>query len=239
MSENQTHHLADVHRLSEGDACYVLDGSGQMAKAVIIRFESSGQAVLRIEETAKRSAFFPLKLKMYVAVPKRYKLDALVEKAQELGVEEFRPIESKRTVVKMAKETHAKVLGRWQRIAKEAAKQSYSLQLIKTFAPIKFAKALKEIPDEEVIAFFHPSENALSFAEFYTELRKKMNEEELPGVALPVNIFIGPEGGFTDEEEAMMEARKNTRKINLGDTVLKVDTAFYGIASSLRFLFAE
>jgi len=136
LSGNQTHHLAQVHRLGPGERCYILDGSGDMVEAVIIRFSEAGEAVLRVEATKKRSAPFPLKLKMHAAIPQRCKFDALVEKAQELGVDELHPLETQRTVVKMKRESHPKVLNRWERIAREAAKQSYSLQLIKLFAPV-------------------------------------------------------------------------------------------------------
>ncbi len=169
-----------------------------------------------------------LSLRIYPALLQKGKIDGLVEKAQELAVEEICPLETKHTVLKMDGNAKIKVLGRWQKIAQAAAKQSGVSRLVNIQSPQKFEKAVAEVPENESAVLFHPCEKAEAFKDWARGLT--------PGETL--HLFLGPEGGFSDSEVAFFSARHGKKNIvQLGETLLRADTAFIGVVSALRFLF--
>ena len=178
----------------------------------------------------KNRAVMILKLRLYPALLQKGKLDDLVEKAQELAVEEIIPIETKHTVLKMDEKAKMKVTLRWEKIAQAAAKQSGVSQLVKIQPPRKFEKIVAGIPENERAVLFHPLGKTEAFKDWVRELS--------PGETL--HLFLGPEGGFSDSEVALFSQRRGKKNIvGLGETLLKADTAFIGVVSALRFLFAS
>ncbi len=203
------------------------DGLGHSAEARVSDETAKGQVSL-VLETLSSSSSASLTLHVYPALLQKGKSDGLIEKAQELRVQSLTPLETKHTVLKMDEEAKIKVMLRWKKIAQEAAKQSGSAKLADLRPPQKFEKALAGLPENEQAVLFHPSGKAQSFAEWAGGISE--------GESL--HLFIGPEGGFSDAEAETFLAGGGKRKIvELGDTLLKADTAFIGIVSSLRFLF--
>ncbi len=160
------------------------------------------------------------------------KTDLLVEKAQELGVFEFWPIVTEYCEIKVRGEKAEKMVGRWNRISREASKQSGALRVVHVTAPRNFKEAIADVPGDERIVIFHPCPEALSFPQWVTSLRET---PEKPGA---LNLFFGPEGGFSAAEIDWVKwERKEDRfsLVSLGDVLLKADTAFVGVVAALRF----
>ncbi len=228
MEKNEAHHLRKTLRLGQGERCLVTDGKGKEAEARIEGFFSDGRARLILEKMiTPGDCISGLILRAYVAVLQKNKLDYLIEKSQELGVQEFVPLETQRTTVKMSEQSCKKVLLRWNKIAREAAKQSGSLELIKISPPRSFEKSLSAVPSNEKIVIFHPQETAIPFSEWISPIQS----------ASPFNLFWGPEGGFTEKEIDSAKRFSGCRVVNLGKRILKADTAYLGVLASLRFLF--
>ena len=212
-------------RLEAGESCLVTDGHGREAQARILDFGKDGQARLFIEKISVRAPGNSLVIRAFPALPQKGKMDDLIEKAQELGVDEILPVETRRTMVKMSHASWPRVESRWTRIAQEAAKQSGSLRLLQIHGPVLFEKALKGLGEKEQAAVFDPRDPAGPFRPWALGLKPE----------LPVSLFWGPEGGFTEEELALARSR-GASIVKLTDTILKVDTAFLGVISALRFL---
>jgi 16S rRNA (uracil1498-N3)-methyltransferase len=226
LPASEGHHLRDILRLQEGASCLVTDGRGQEAEAVIKKYFADGAALVTLSKLIPKTANHSLVLKLYVGIPQRGKMDDLVEKAQELQVQVLVPLNTERTIIKMAASAEAKVLHRWEKIAQEAAKQSGNTHLIQIQAPTAFKKALETIPESETMALFHPEGNALSFQNWIENMDAHST----------LHLFIGPEGGFSDKEVQMVRDKKG-QIVRLGTSILKVDTAFVGSIAALRFLF--
>jgi 16S rRNA (uracil1498-N3)-methyltransferase len=135
---------------------------------------------------------------------KRGRVDWLVEKATELGVARLVPVITRRTIVDRVKDE------RLFAHAIEAAEQCDRTVLPELAEPQKLEALLKS----------WPAERALIFA------------DEMGGAPLieaaspaPAAILIGPEGGFTDEERAMIRAVPPARSVSLGPRILRADTA--------------
>lgn len=227
LQEDETSHLKKVLRLGVGDSCLVTDGKGSEASAMITGFSSMGRAQLKVLQVDQPHVKKGPVIRVYPAMIQKAKIEYLVEKAQELEIDAVTPIETSRSIVKMAASEAEKAVKRWQKIACEAAKQSGSLYLIEVGKPAKFKNAFNSAPGRKII--FHPSDKNFTSEPFNRWVKTVSPTDEL-------SIFFGPEGGFTDEE--MNAVSKNADTVQLTDTVLKADTAMVGVLAALRFLFS-
>lgn len=230
----ETHHLRDIIRLKPGDACRVTDGRGGDAEAVVGEFAPDGRACLHIQEVFAKTGSLNegLSLRVFPVMLRKGKTDLLVEKAQELGAHEFCPIVSDRGEVQISKEKTGKILERWNRIAREASKQSGNLKVLKIEAPRSFKEALEKNSPDEPVVIFHPGPDTIPFPKWLVEV------QGFKGTLKTLNVFIGPEGGFSEDEIRWAQRHrkeKNLCLVGLGEVILKADTAFIGIVASLRF----
>ena len=234
LEPTETHHLQDSLRLKPGDACLVTDGQGGEAEAVVGEFAPDGRVRLQIQRVLVKTGSFndAITLRVFPVMLRKGKTDLLVEKAQELGVHEFHPVVSEHCEVQIAKEKTGKIVERWNRIAREASKQSGSLKILKIEAPRSFKEALGDLSPDEPVVIFHPGTDSLTFPEWLAGVRG------LKGTIKALNIFIGPEGGFSEDEIRCAKwhrKEKNLQLVGLGEVLFKADTAFIGIVASLRF----
>ena len=154
----------------------------------------------------------PNKIYLFQGLPKADKMELIIQKAVELGAFSIIPVETKRCVVKLDVKKAAKKVVRWQQIAESAAKQSKRM-------------LIPEI--HEVMTY----KQALEFAKGMKETREILSEIK-PGQS--VGIFIGPEGGF-EEEEVAKALEAGAHAITLGRRILRTETAGLAILSVLMF----
>ncbi|HPW76719.1 MAG: Ribosomal RNA small subunit methyltransferase E [Candidatus Omnitrophica bacterium ADurb.Bin292] len=235
LDASQTHHLRHIIRLSLGDHCLVTDGQGWEGEAEVREFTRDGGtklAICRITRTTEPRTNKTV-FRVMPALLQKGKTDFLIEKAQELGLDEFWPILSDRCEIKIPEEKLVKTVDRWRRIAIEASKQSGALMAVKISEPVAFRKAIEALAEDDGLLIFHPSPEAVPFARWINE------RSQVADPLKSLNILIGPEGGFTDDEiewTLWRGKKKNVWIVSLGDTVLRADTAFISILGTLRFL---
>lgn len=227
LHEDETAHLRKVLRLGTGDNCLVTDGKGSEAEVMIVGFSAAGRAQLRVLGLQKPQVKKGPVIRVYPAMIQKAKIEYLVEKSQELEIDGMTPIETSRSIVKMAVKEADKAVARWQKLAVEAAKQSGSLHLMEINKPAKFKTAFANAPGKKIV--FHPSDKNFTSTPFNEWIKNVKPSDEL-------SVFFGPEGGFTDEE--IKSVSKDTGIVQLTGTVLKADTAMVGVLSALRFFFS-
>jgi len=238
LPASEARHLRQILRLREEDACWVIDGTGQEARARIVGFDEEGRAELEIEAMkAGAQEAMPIRVRIFQALLRKNKADFLVEKAQELGVDELWFVESERSVAKIREEEKAKKQNRWHKITVEAAKQSGSSRMTRIGGPLSLEESLNRISREEQTVFFHPCENSVRFGAWIREEPARLVLDRGTGL----NFFFGPEGGFSREETETVRrisAEKNLSLIfaNLGQVIWKAETAFLGVVSAVRLL---
>jgi 16S rRNA (uracil1498-N3)-methyltransferase len=207
LSAAEAHHLHDVLRLPPGTVVEAFDDSGQVASATIQSADENG-VVIRIDSINQHQ---PLAIDMTVAaaVPKGERADWMVEKLSELGVARFIPLATQRSVVLPAGKNK---IERWERIAVESAKQSRRPGVM----AIEQLTALEDVIRGTKLGwYFSTQANATAIgAELLASLRSSES----------VTLFIGPEGGWTDDEIRRFEAAGFTA-LALTATVLRVETA--------------
>lgn len=205
LGEESTHYLRDVLRMSVGDVVEVFDGEGEAWHCTVDAID--GLVYLRATRRAERQVESPLAITLYQAIPKGDRWEWILEKATELGVSRIVPVETKRTVVRISKSKTERKLARWTKIVESAARQSTRTVTPEVLTPRSFGNAMKQEASERVV-FCHPGERG-----------------EAPSPApRTVDLWIGPEGGFTDSEvSSLVEA--SATPLGLGPRVLRVETA--------------
>ena len=214
ISGREARHVSEVMRLGSGDRLVLFDGSG-LEYSGTIKSVSRGGKEVRValgEARAVPRENIPA-ITLAQAIPKKSKMDQIVEKATELGVGRIIPMLTERTVVRPEGRSGEKAVERWRRIAVEASKQCG-----RSVVP-----DIGEITDlEDVLG---------SRGDFDLLLMACLSEESLPlrqVIPRPLSgnmiVMIGPEGDFTPRE-IERAGENNFVSISLGNRVLKSDTA--------------
>ncbi len=224
LAPEETHHLSHVLRLKSNDECTLFDSKGHEWRAKVIEIKNQSARIELIEPIQEMSPS-ARELVIAQAIPQRAKMDEMVEKAAELGVSRLIPIVTERTIVRVKVDDETRVFARWARILQEARKQSKSRIPTEISKPVAFKRLFEEVGVDELIFLFDPKADE-SFPDILNGLKKEKSERS-------VYVFIGPEGGFT-ENECKFAREKGARLVKLGNNILKTDTAFVVIASAFR-----
>ena len=217
-------HMKNVLRMRIGEDVWISDGGQKEYHCTIEAFEEEG-AVLHILYAQEPQYELPSRIYLFQGLPKGDKMELIVQKAVELGVYGIVPFAAKRSVVRLDEKKAGKKQIRWQAIAKGAAEQSGrglipEVETVKTYAEaLEFAKEL------DVILVPYELEEGM-------KATMSIIEAIRPGQS--VGIFIGPEGGFEEEEvQAAMEA--GAKPVTLGKRILRTETAGMTMLSILMF----
>ncbi|MBC8107067.1 MAG: 16S rRNA (uracil(1498)-N(3))-methyltransferase [Anaerolineae bacterium] len=217
LPAGEAHHVRDVLRLESGDELELFDSSGQTALATIDQIDSSAVFVIVDERELKLAAPSGVSITIASAVPKGDRADWMIEKLSEVGVARFIPLITARSVVLPVGKNKRE---RWQRIAKESAKQSRrsGVMQIDELTPLKTA-----------IGADSSSRYFLSTDAQATPILHALS------VAEAIAFFIGPEGGWTDNEIATMRSA-GMDGLRLTSTILRVETAAVVAAAAAGIL---
>lgn len=213
VSGGDAHHIVRVMRSNPGDAIIVCDNSG--LEFTVQLEEADGQMVIGRIVGERHAASEPrLRVTLAQSLIKGDKFEWVVQKGTELGVYEFCPFHSERSVVKLSGAKMAKRRERWQKIAKEAAEQAHRGRIPEVRIPIDWEALLKRIPSFDVAVIPYEREQAQSLPELW---------RELPKVETCL-VIIGPEGGFEPHEVAAA-CDAGARSVHLGTRILRAETA--------------
>ncbi|OGX26635.1 MAG: hypothetical protein A3J51_02165 [Omnitrophica WOR_2 bacterium RIFCSPHIGHO2_02_FULL_45_21] len=217
----QLHHLVDVMRRRVGDRLSIFDGQSLEYECVIDKI-TKDMAELTINSLKKISQEKGLRVILACAIPKKAKIDFIIEKATELGVERIIPLQTERAIVRIYPDRARGKLRRWQMIAKEAAKQCgrITLPLIEPVTP--FIDALTELKEYDLAIIPNLGVGNQDIEKVMSNFKGKS-----------VIVFIGPEGDFSECEIELAKA-SGCKGVSLGNLTLKVDTAAIAVVAFLR-----
>ncbi|HOK62605.1 MAG TPA: RsmE family RNA methyltransferase [Soehngenia sp.] len=213
-------HIKDVLRMKSGDMIEIVyDNIKYTCK--INRFDTNS-VILDIVQFGSISNEPKLKINLYQSIPKSNKMELILQKCTEIGVTSFTPVITARTIVKIDDlNKELKKISRWQSIVHEASKQS-KRDIIPVVNPIiSFRDAINQFMNNITIV---PYENE-HYEDLHSVRDKYINSEQ-------VNILIGPEGGFTEQE--INELKEiNSIVVSLGPRILRTETAGLVISTIL------
>ena len=222
---SDVNHIKNVLRLEKGDWIIACDGEGKDYVSRISEL-SSQYVKADIEKVQDTDSELGCRMVLFQGLPKKEKMEFIIQKAVELGVAQIVPVMTKRCVVKIGDENKSKKKQeRWQAIAEAAAKQSGRGVIPKVLEPVSLKNAFD-------IA------STLEYNMIPYELQDGMNESrEIVAQACTkksVGIFIGPEGGFEKDEVDEAVAR-DIHPITLGKRILRTETAGMSLLSIMMF----
>lgn len=212
-------HISKVLRCRIGEELEVCDNDNNEYICEITDIDKS-QVNLNIVEKVDIQRESDLKIKVYQGLPKGPKMEMILQKLTEVGVDEIILVQTKRTVVKVDDKKEDKKIERWERIIYEAAKQSKRGKIPTLRGVLSFKEALADM-----------KENDFNVAPYENE-RTKSIKQAIKGVDINnIGIFVGPEGGFEETEiEAIEEI--GGQSVSLGPRILRTETASL-VASSI------
>lgn len=212
-------HISKVLRCRIGEELEICDNDNNEYICEITNIDKS-QVELNIVEVVDIKRESNLKIKVYQGLPKGPKMEMILQKLTEVGVDEIILVQTKRTVVKVDDKKEDKKIERWERIIYEAAKQSKRGKIPKLRGVLSFKEALADM-----------KENDFNIAPYENE-RTKSIKQAIKGVDIKnIGIFVGPEGGFEDTEIKAIE-EIGGQSVSLGPRILRTETASL-VASSI------
>jgi 16S rRNA (uracil1498-N3)-methyltransferase len=228
ITGSDANHIRTVLRSRPGDIIGVLDGKGRAYRAEISSVAPHGVTVEIISELPAEP---PPAVRLIVAQAylKNRKMDRLVRRLCELGMVEWKPFISARSVARPPAERMASRLERWQSIAREAVKQCRRADLPIIHPCVSFDSLLAESAEcSRRLLFWEETPRALAWP------ASSPDDHEAAGVL----VMMGPEGGFTGDE--VDRAREHGFTIaGLGPRVLRADTAALVAATIVQFVFGD
>lgn len=217
---SDVNHIRNVLRMKIGEKILLSDGNDREYVCRISLLEEE-QVVAAIEDMTGASRELPVKVTLFQALPKGDKMETIIQKMVELGAYEIVPVETKRCIVKLDAKKAANKIKRWNAIAESAAKQSKRGIMPNVAEVTTFAEALKIAQNMDMVLIPYENAEGISYTrQVLGEIKAGMN----------VGIFIGPEGGFAQEE---VEAATNigAKEITLGKRILRTETAGMAVMS--------
>ncbi len=219
-----SHQIINVLRMKSNDLVEVFNGEGLNA-ITKINVETSGTKVIAKVISQKNVLESNLKIDVYQSIIKSSKLELTIEKLTELGISSFTPIITERSQKKDIISLSDNKINRLKKISIESAEQSG-----KSFVPEirnieKFANLLMDKNLSNPFLFYENNEGSESLNDINLNEYKDSN----------LSIFIGPVGGFS-ENEINLSRDSGFRIVNIGDTILKSDTAAIVSCALLRYL---
>lgn len=212
-------HISRVLRSRENDKLEVCDMDNN-EYICEIREINKDNILLDIIEKVNIKRESNLKVKLYQGMPKGTKMELILQKLTEIGVDEIVLVQTKRSVTKIDNKKEDKKIERWERIIYEAAKQSKRGKIPKLTGVLTFKEALADMQNNDLNICPYENERTISIKEAIKD-----------SSANTIGIFVGPEGGFEEEEvEKIQEI--DGKVVSLGPRILRTETASV-VASSI------
>ena len=212
-------HISRVLRCRENDKLEVCDMENNEYICEIKEINKDN-ILLDIIEKVNIKRESNLKVKLYQGMPKGTKMELILQKLTEIGVDEIVLVQAKRSVTKIDNKKEDKKIERWERIIYEAAKQSKRAKIPKLTGVLTFKEALADMQNNDLNICPYENERTISIKEAIKD-----------SSANTIGIFVGPEGGFEEEEvEKIQEI--DGKVVSLGPRILRTETASV-VASSI------
>ena len=215
-------HIRKVLRLKEGDEITVFDGLGKELKGTIVE-EGLSSVAIRIEHVISSRKDSPLEVTLAQSLLKGEKMDYLIQKATELGVQDIIPFISSRSVPFLEKSKRLRRHHRWARIAVEASKQC-GRAIIPKIEPVQDFSEMLRAAAPNTLRLILWEKEGMKLKEILG--RSKERQE--------IFFVVGPEGGFSQRE--IEEGKKaGFIPVTLGERILRAETASLCFLSILQY----
>lgn len=225
ITGKDVNHIKNVLRMQLGEEIAVSSGQDSKKYRCEIVELSEQEITAKIMWAEEAGMELPNKIYLFQGLPKSDKMELIIQKAVELGVYEIVPVATKRAVVKLDLKKEQNKRKRWQAISESAAKQSKRMIIPQIHSVMTFQEAVLYAKEMDVkIIPYELAEGMGKTREIFGNIKKGQS----------VAAFIGPEGGF-DDQEAALAAESGILPVTLGKRILRTETAGMAVLSMLVF----
>jgi 16S rRNA (uracil1498-N3)-methyltransferase len=214
-------HVAKALRLKSGDAITVFDGSGGEYEATLQRVERE-RVDVKVGAWRDASTESKLRIGLVQGLPEADKMDWIIQKSVELGVDWIQPVICDRSVVRLSAERAAKREAHWRRVAVSACEQSGRNRVPEVRPTLAFQSWIAA-PTAVLRWVLTPGAAPLSAQS---------------GIPAPLELVVGPEGGLSDREQDLALSQ-GCEPVSLGPRVLRTETAPLAALAAVHALWGD
>lgn len=209
-------HIANVLRMQKNEKMQICNTQTLDNYIVEIEEIKKEQIITKIIEKLQRSIEPNVKIDLYQGLPKADKMELIIQKTTEIGINKIFPVDMVRCVVKLQEKEEKKKIDRWQKIAEAAAKQSKRDKIPLIENKIKLKEILNKIKEYDAFFIAYEEENKNTLKYSLKNLEKRSSYK--------IGILIGPEGGI-DSKEIETLKENGIITVSLGKRILRTETA--------------
>ena len=224
LDEFSSHHALRVMRVKFDDFLVLFNGDGFEYRG---RVSDINKKTINVEilSKEKNNSESPININLFQSISSNEKMDMVIQKATELGVSSIQPIFTSRSTIKLSLDRTKKRLIHWKQVSISACEQSGRSKIPTIKSPIEFDQISEGIKTNSLNLLLHPD-----------NLEESSNlPNEYSG---DINIFIGPEGGFSQDEVLLLK-KQNCINIQLGPRILRTETAPLAIIAILQYKYGD
>ena len=224
LDEFSSHHALRVMRVKVDDFLVLFNGDGFEYRG---RVSDINKKTINVEilSKEKNNSESPININLFQSISSNEKMDMVIQKATELGVSSIQPIFTSRSTVKLSLDRIKKRLIHWRQVSISACEQSGRSKIPTIKSPIGFDRFVEGITTNSLNLLLHPDNSKES-----SNLPNKYSGD--------INIFIGPEGGFSQDEVLLLK-KQNCINIQLGSRILRTETAPLAIIAILQYKYGD
>lgn len=225
ITGGDVNHIKNVLRMRIGEEIAVSNGTdGKEYRCGIEEF-TEDEVICTLRFIREDGLELPARVTLFQGLPKADKMEFIVQKMVELGVYRIVPVATKRAVVKLDEKKAKAKAARWQAIAEAAAKQSRRRIVPEVGAVCTMKEALFQAASMDIKLIPYELSEGM-------DKTRELIENAAPGQEIA--IFIGPEGGF-EEEEVSLAMENGFTPVTLGKRILRTETAGLTVMAWLMY----
>ena len=223
LPEQAGEHAVRVLRLERGHPLILINGDGREYDAELASLAK--RAVTAVVTTSREvNRETKLRITLAQSIARGEKMDWILQKATELGVSHIAPLVTERTEVKLDEERAERRMAHWVSVLESACEQCGRTALPTLGPPQRLDRWLTSLEGNEIRCALIP--------EGETSLR------DLPPIEQGIVIVVGPEGGLSDQDIAMLR-QAEFLGLRLGPRILRTETAGVAALAALQALFGD
>ncbi len=171
-----------------------------------------------------------IKVTIMQGLPKKDKMDLVIQKSVELGCYDIQPVDMERCIVKYEEKDKRKKLERWQKISEVAAKQCDRNFIPKVNNIMTLKNICNLLPEYDIVILAYEKEEKTKLKEVLKRIKEKYGESEIK-----IAVIIGPEGGISPKEVEMIKENDNVITVTLGKRILRTETVALNVLSIIMY----
>lgn len=238
ITGTDVNHIRNVLRMHSGEEISVSNGMDGRDYRCEIDTITEDEVLCRLMFIKEDGVELPVRITLFQGLPKADKMELIIQKAVELGAAEIVPVATARCVVKLDDKKAKSKTERWQGISEAAAKQSKRAVVPQVLAPMTMKEALGYASEMAMAAIPYELAEGMQATDRFVEDVCKLAAQNAGEEKPQIGIFIGPEGGFTEEEITLAQEKK-VCPLSLGKRILRTETAGMAILSVLMYHLEE